>query len=81
SMGLPIVLTPRPYTNGLPNILADSNNFSSNTSWKGWYLKPTFLTGISDPVGGFNATRMLTADYSTSAGLGYSGIVQLGTLV
>lgn len=81
SSELPIYLTPKPYTNALPNILVDSNNFASNTSWRGWYVKPNVITGIADPVGGNNATRMLTADWSGNVSLGYSGIGQFGSLV
>ena len=81
SFDLPIVLTPKPYTPVLPNLLLDSNAFVSNISWKGWYTKPTATGGVPDPFGGAGATKMDSADWSASTTLGYSGIGQLGALV
>lgn len=77
---LPASLPPSPYQEGGVNLLAQSNIFTS-WLWKGYYVKPALTTNIADPFGGFNATRVASADYYNTTDAGFSGLGRLGALI
>lgn len=77
--GLPAALPPSPYQEGGVNLLPESDAFTSWT-WKGYYTKPALTAGVKDPTGGFNATRVASADFSTAPDSGFSGLGKLGRL-
>jgi len=63
------------------NLLGELSTNFNHLSWRGYWLKPTLVTAVKDPLGRNNAVRLESADKDSEPGRYCSGLIANSTAV